>query len=118
MRKKPFVVFQVTGESNEKETLKVYIEDLRKMLKKAKPGKDAKEVSFTIQTSTRTLTLNMKISDIRKLIKKSDLQEQIVPMWMSKYLKDLTYIFSTKNIGTISGRDNESGHFSRHLFSL
>ena len=108
MKEKPYIVFEFKVEGSKNEEVKVYTEDLRNMLKKAKLSKDSKEVNLDIETTTRKATLKMKLSELRRLIKKSELLEPIIPISLRKYLKDLTYVFSVKNCVKTKGRDIET----------
>ena len=96
MKQKPFVVFQIDhGEKTY--SLKVNTEDLRNLLKKA--GKYALGVNIEIDTDEGTITESIPVSQVKQILKKSELQQAIVPRWMAKYLRDLTYVFSMKKLG-------------------
>ena len=108
--KRAYVEFNIVKDkdSNDSELVKVYVDDLRKYLNKAKEqGAEGIEFQFKTSTSKKTLNVQFTNSELKKLIKTAELSKPFVPRYLSQYLVDLTQQIAASSKEPIVGRDAE-----------
>ena len=111
MKKKEVVVYLNMEIGGQNEQVQFQKENLRNWLNglKIKPGDETVELNFGLEGKNYVRKVNVKkeLPIIKKAVKYAELVQDIIPIYLKKYLVDYTQKLSQKSVAPIVGREHE-----------
>ena len=108
MKKKKELIFRNISEDKKDDfNIRMDIDELKKIIITSKYGKDEiLQLQFE-DDNGEIKKIPIEMGQLRSIVKKAELSIPFVPRGISKYLIDITYIYSRKNISSLVGREHE-----------
>lgn len=103
--KKAYIVFELDIEGK-KIPAQVYADELRNIINN-NLEKGSQNIEIPFQVGEDVFKVPFKVAELRKMIKRAELYVDMIPITLSKYMKDITQTLSKKKKSAIIGRDHE-----------